>query len=154
MKAIITQFYTAFAELNAEKMTSCYHQNVVFEDPAFGQLKGERASNMWRMFCKSQKEKNFIVTYSDIQSDGKAGSAHWEAQYEFSQTGRKVHNRINAQFEFKDGLIIKHTDDFNLHSWAKQALGFKGYLLGKTSFFQKKLQVQTNSLLNKFENSL
>ncbi|MBL1280981.1 MAG: nuclear transport factor 2 family protein [Fluviicola sp.] len=154
MKAIITQFYTAFSELNPEKMTSSYHKDVVFEDPAFGQLEGKRASNMWRMLCESQKEKNFIVTFSDIQSDDNTGSAYWEAKYEFSKTGRKVHNKIIAQFEFKDGLIIKHTDDFNLHSWAKQALGFKGYLFGRTSFFKKKLQKQTNSLLDRFENSL
>lgn len=146
---LIEKFYASFAALDAEGMASCYHKEIEFEDPAFGVLKGERAANMWRMLCASQKEKEqvFKVVFSDIT----AHSVHWEAFYTFSKTGRKVHNKIDASFEFKDGLILRHTDVFNLRQWAKQALGFKGALLGGTSFFQKKLQAQTNRLLDKFE---
>lgn len=147
MKELIEKFYTAFNNLDAETMVSCYHDKIVFEDPAFGELKGERAKNMWRMLCASQKGKDFTVKSSGITED----SAYWEAFYTFSKTGRKVHNRISAQFEFKDGLIIKHTDFFDLHRWAKQAMGFSGAVLGWSGFFQKKLQKQTNHLLNKFE---
>jgi hypothetical protein len=76
--------------------------------------------------------------------------AYWEALYTFSASGRKVHNKIRAHFEFKDGLILRHTDSFNLHRWASQALGWKGFLLGATSFFKKKLNKQTRRLLVKF----
>jgi len=151
MQKLIHKFYQAFEKLDAETMTSCYHNDVVFEDPAFGVLKGEKAKNMWRMLCTSQKGKNFIVKASKIEANNKNGTAHWEAHYTFSKTGRKVHNIIDAKFEFKDGKIIKHTDYFNLHNWAKQALGFKGLLLGGTNFFKKKLNVQTNQLLSRFE---
>jgi hypothetical protein len=68
----------------------------------------------------------------------------------FSKTGRKVHNKIDATFEFKDGLIIKHTDDFNLHNWAKQAMGIKGLMIGSTRYFSNKLKSTTNALLNKY----
>ncbi len=146
MSSLISDFYQAFHQLDAQKMTSYYHKDVIFEDPAFGILKGKQASAMWHMLCESQKGKDFIVEASDITEN----SAHWEAFYTFSKTGRKVHNKIDATFEFKDGLIIKHTDNFNLHNWAKQAFGLKGWLLGKTSFFKEKLQSQTNSLLNKY----
>ena len=151
MKKTIEKFYQAFHQLDAETMAECYHPEVVFEDPAFGVLHGERAKNMWRMLCHSQKGKDFKITFSNIKSDGTTGSANWEAFYKFSQTGRDVHNIITASFEFKDGKIIKHTDHFNLHTWAKQAMGFKGWLLGGTSFFKKKLNAQTNKLLDKFE---
>ncbi|MCB9223849.1 MAG: nuclear transport factor 2 family protein [Crocinitomicaceae bacterium] len=144
---IITEFYQAFKDLDAEKMISFYSYNVIFEDPAFGRLNGERAANMWRMLIESQKGKDFVVEFSHVTEN----SAHWEAHYTFSQTGRKVHNIISAQFEIQNGKITKHTDHFNLHAWAKQALGFKGWLLGGTRFFQKKLQAQTNRLLDKFE---
>lgn len=147
MEKVIEKFYNAFNKLDAEKMSECYHNEIIFEDPAFGVLKGEKAKNMWRMLCASQKNKEFIVTYSNITNS----SANWEAQYYFSQTGKKVHNIITAKFEFKDGLIIKHADDFDLHKWAKQALGFKGFLLGGTGFFKKKLNAQTNNLLAKYE---
>ncbi|MBO3697442.1 nuclear transport factor 2 family protein [Roseivirga sp. E12] len=151
MKELIDKFYTAFANLDAEVMASCYHTNIVFYDPGFGTLKGKRASNMWRMLCSNQKGKGLKVTHSNVMADATKGSAHWEAHYTFSKTGRKVHNIIDAEFEFKDGLIIKHTDTFNLHRWSGQALGFQGQLLGWTGFFKKKLQAQTNRLLDKFE---
>lgn len=149
MKTIIEQFYTSFQDLDAEKMVSFYHDAVVFEDPAFGKLHGEHAKNMWRMLCENAVDLS--VGFSDVVAGSNKVTAHWEAQYTFSQTGKKVHNIINATFEFKDGKIIKHTDNFNLHKWAKQAMGFKGLLLGATIFFKKKLQEQTNKLLCEFE---
>ena len=151
MNSIISNFYAAFAELDAEGMVAYYHDDIVFQDPAFGQQKGERAKNMWRMLCQSQKGKDFRMEYSDVTSKGIYARAHWEAHYNFSQTGRRVHNKIDASFKFKDGLIVQHDDSFNLHAWAKQALGFKGIVLGGTSFFQRKLNAQTNAMLSKFE---
>ncbi len=151
MKSLITEFYDAFDSLDAERMAKCYHEDVVFHDPAFGTLKGVHAGNMWRMLCESQKGKDFTVAFSNIEGDQKSGSASWEAIYTFSQTGRKVHNKIKAEFTFKDGKIKTHTDHFDLKKWAKQALGLKGALLGGTGFFQKKLHQQTNGLLAKWE---
>ena len=151
MKHIIEDFYKAFNDGNVEQMVSHYHDNIVFEDPAFGQLKGERAKNMWRMLRGSQKGREFNVVASAIEANDQTGKARWDAHYHFSKTGRKVHNIIHAEFEFKDGKIIKHTDTFDLHRWAKQAMGFKGWLLGGTGFFKKKLMAQTNGLLDKFE---
>ncbi len=148
MKKLIETFYTGLRDLDADKMVSCYHKDVVFEDPAFGKLEGDRAKNMWRMLC--QNAKNFKVEFSEVEANDQKGSAHWEAWYTFSKTGRPVHNRIDAQFEFKDGKIIKHTDHFNLHRWASQAMGWKGQLLGGTGFFQKKMIQQTNQMLDKF----
>jgi ketosteroid isomerase-like protein len=146
----IRAFYEAFRMLKAEEMVSYYHPDVVFEDPAFGQLKGERAKNMWRMLCESQKGKNFEVTYSNIRMVDGEGHAVWHAKYVFSRTNRPVHNRIKSRIIFKDGLIIKHTDHFNLHRWARQALGLKGKLLGWTMTFKSGLQKQTNKLLDKY----
>lgn len=133
-------------------MAACYHQDIVFEDPAFGILKGEKVKNMWRMLCTNSKDLEII--FSEVEANESIGKAHWEARYTFSQTGRKVQNVIEAEFVFKDGKIIKHNDSFDLHKWAKQALGFKGLLLGGTSFFKKKLNQQTNSLLSKFEQNM
>ncbi len=150
MKQVVEDFYTAFSKLDAEEMVKHYHPDVIFEDPAFGVLEGERAKNMWRMLCHSQKGKDFRITFDNITVDGNQARAHWEAFYTFSQTGKKVHNVITAQFEIKDGLVIKHTDTFNLHTWAKQAMGFKGWLIGSTSFFKSKLHATTNKLLDKY----
>ncbi|WP_243878642.1 nuclear transport factor 2 family protein [Winogradskyella pelagia] len=152
MEVLIEKFYSGFARLDADTMISCYHPNITFEDPAFGVLIGENAKSMWQMLCDSQKGKNFRITYSNIKANLNDGEAQWEAHYTFSKTHRKVHNKINAQFKFKDGLIINHQDNFNLHTWAKQALGFKGLLIGSTGFFKKQLQMQTNKALRNYIN--
>lgn len=151
MKEIIEKFYQAFENLDAEGMIECYHEEIVFEDPAFGILRFEKAKNMWRMLCNSQKGKGFKIITSDIEFINQKGLAHWEAYYTFSKTGRQVHNVVNAEFEFKDGKIINHLDKFDLYRWSRQALGFSGLLLGWTPFFKKKLNAQTNRLLSRFE---
>tara|TARA_B100000508_G_C11463938_1_gene280571 strand:- start:245 stop:721 length:477 start_codon:yes stop_codon:yes gene_type:complete len=151
VEKLIAHFYESFANLHAEEMAKCYHNEVVFEDPAFGVLKGERARNMWRMLCESQQDKGMKITYSGIKANETQGEAQWTALYTFSKTGRFVKNKIHARFEFKDGLIIKHTDHFNLYSWSGQALGIPGYFIGWTDYFKKKLQAQTNNMLNKYE---
>lgn len=151
MENLIVSFYTAFQDLDAETMANCYHDDVIFEDPAFGILKGQRAGNMWRMLCATQKGKDFKLTYSKVKSDEKIGSAQWEAFYTFTKTNRKIHNTVYAQFEFHEGKFIKHVDDFDLYSWSKQALGFKGAVLGKTLFFKNKIRYNTHRMLNKFE---
>lgn len=144
---VITKFYSAFQNKDAETMVKCYHDDIVFSDPAFGILTGNRAKMMWKMLCKSDDLKIDFNVKNESQEEG---AASWEAYYTFSQTGRKVHNIIEAKFEIKDGKIIKHTDSFELHRWAKQALGFKGFLIGGTNFFKNKLQEQTNKLLDKY----
>ncbi len=149
---IIEQFYEAFQKADAEKMTNCYHDEVVFEDPAFGILEGDRAKNMWRMLCESSKDLKIEISNVKIKND--SATAHWEAHYTFSRTGRKVHNIIDATFKLKDGKIVEHIDTFNLHKWAKQALGLKGTILGGTSFFREKLNTQVNNLLTKYEKKI
>ncbi len=144
---LLTQFYTAFKNKDYSGMKKCYHNDIVFEDPAFGVLKAERVSYMWEMLC--QNGKDLTLEFSNIEANETSAKAHWEAKYTFSATGRKVHNSIEANFEFKDGLIIKHTDNFNFSSWAKQALGIVGVVFGKTTFFQNIFQKQANSLLDK-----
>lgn len=145
----VYRFYAAFREADADKMIDEYHNDIEFCDPAFGTLKGKEAGMMWQMLC--HQAKDLVIDFSDIKIKGDRGSARWEAKYTFSQTSRKVHNIIRADFEFLDGKIVKHTDDFDLHKWASQALGLKGKLLGWTVFFQKGLQKQTRKALEKYQ---
>lgn len=137
------------ASSDIEGMLSCYDNDILFEDPAFGKLQGDRAKNMWRMLLSNNKAK-IKVNFSDVEATEKSGSANWIAEYNFNQTGRDVHNVISATFEFRNNKIIKHTNHFNLHMWSKQALGFSGYLIGWTPFFKKKLQKITNEKLSRF----
>jgi ketosteroid isomerase-like protein len=140
--ALITEFYTAFANHDYNRMAACYHEEIEFSDPAFGTLKGDQAKTMWKMLLERSGGKLKVV-FRDVTPN----SAHWEAFYVFSKTGRNIHNKIDARFEFKDGKIYRHHDHFDLWAWSRQALGLSGLLLGHTSFFRNKLQAQTRKLL-------
>jgi ketosteroid isomerase-like protein len=145
----IKRFYTAFANGDATSMTACYHDDIEFTDPAFGALKGDEAKSMWRMLL-SRGDSKPEIKFSNVSADEKYGKADWVAKYNYGPQKRKVVNNITARFAFKDGKIIKHTDDFDLYKWSQQALGASGYLLGWSSFMKNKIQKTTNGLLRKF----
>jgi hypothetical protein len=145
----ILNFYRAFAKSDAAQMCACYHPNIQFNDPAFGLLKGEEVCQMWKMLIE-RSNGNLKIDFSEIMANEHLGSARWIATYRFSKTNREVINTIAAQFHFKDGLIIKHTDDFDVWKWSKQALGIKGLLLGWTGFMQQKIQNQARLSLRTY----
>ncbi|OOG69953.1 nuclear transport factor 2 family protein [Flavobacterium sp. A45] len=147
---LIFKFYTAFAKADTKTMCECYHANIQFQDPAFGILKDNDVCKMWNMLIDKSKG-NIKIEFSDVKADDYSGTAKWIATYNFSKTNRKVVNVIYAQFQFKDNLIIRHTDNFDLWKWSKQALGFKGLLLGWTGFMQKQIQKQVIFSLNNYK---
>lgn len=144
----IESFYTAFQERDAETMANAYHPNATFSDPVF-ELRGDEIGDMWRMFCTNGDDLH--VTFSDPMADDARGTARWAARYTFKPTGRPVHNVIDAEFAFKDGLVVAHRDSFDLPSWARQALGWKGALLGRTGFLQKRIRQQARGQLERFQ---
>ena len=145
---LITKFYRAFQKGDAQSMIDCYHSNIEFHDPAFGPLEGEEAKNMWKMLVS--RAKDLEISFYDVETDGETGSATWEAKYTFSKTNRKVHNIIQARFEFKEGKIIKHRDHFNIWKWCGMALGPMGWLLGWSNLLQSRIRKQSLQLLQKF----
>lgn len=144
----VQDFYSAFQLKDADTMIKYYSDDIIFNDPAFGELKGDEAKSMWKMLCASSKDLS--ISFEILGSENENVKARWIADYTFSKTSRKVHNVIDAVFTFDKGQIIEHRDNFNLHRWATQAMGWKGRLLGSTSFFKKKLNEQTKYLLNQF----
>ena len=135
---LIDRFYGAFARKDADDMVDCYHREVVFSDPVFGELKGERACSMWRMLCA--RAKDLQLEHSGVVADDETGRAHWEARYTFTGTGRKVHNVIDARFRFADGKIIRHDDTFDLWRWSGMALGPVGKVFGWLPPLQRSIQ--------------
>lgn len=131
---LIEKFYSSFKNLDAAGMTSCYHPEIVFSDPVFGRLSGADASTMWKMLCS--RATDLKISFTDVRANDTTGTAHWEAQYKFSKTGRSVRNVIEASFAFRDGQIIKHNDSFSLWKWSSMALGPTGFLLGWTPFLR------------------
>lgn len=147
--ALVKQFYTAFQNKDAVFMASCYHENASFEDEVFT-LNGDDIGCMWTMLCA--RGKDMTMTFRDVTQHATGQiTCHWEPIYTFSGTGRKVHNRIDTVMEFKDGKIWKQKDTFSFYSWASQALGLPGILLGWTPFLKSKVQRTANKSLEDFK---
>ena len=146
--ALLTRFYSAFQQKDADAMVACYAPDVRFSDPVFPDLVSERARGMWRMLVG--RGKDLRLEFSGIEADDRQGRAHWEAWYTFTATGRKVHNVIDDTFTFRDGLIATHTDRFDLYRWTRHALGTKGTLLGWTPFVQQAIRRQADTALTRF----
>ncbi len=144
--ALIERFYRAFQARDGAGMAACHHPDIVFSDPAFGELRGGEAGAMWAMLCS--RARDLQVDVSDVRADDAGGSAHWEARYTFTQTGRPVHNVIDATFAFRDGLIVRHADTFDFWRWSRQALGAAGLLLGWTPFLRNKVRATARGALS------
>jgi ketosteroid isomerase-like protein len=145
--ALITRFYTAFSRRDHAAMAACYHPQAHFIDAVFD-LHGAQVGAMWRMLC--ERGTDLRLDFREVAADDRLGSAHWEAWYSFSATGRKVHNVIEASFEFQDGLILRHRDAFSFWRWSRQALGAPGLLLGWSGFLRRKVQATAAQGLEKF----
>jgi ketosteroid isomerase-like protein len=148
--ALLTRFYEAFQRADADAMVACYAPDVEFSDVIFTHLTGEQASDMWRMLCRLVGDLQ--VSFRDIQADDTHGSAHWEAHYKYS-TGKRVHNIVDASFEFRDGLIVKHHDAFDLWRWSSMAIGMKGRFLGWLPFVHKAIRQQAAERLKAFRSA-
>lgn len=130
-------------------MADCYAGNAVFNDEAFVNLNAAEVRAMWKMLIQRGGD-TLNLTFEHVTANEREGSADWTARYIFSQTGRKVVNVIHARFEFENGKIVRHTDQFDFYKWSKQALGLTGLLLGKFGFFKKKVQAGARKSLEAF----
>jgi ketosteroid isomerase-like protein len=145
---VIQRFYSAFQKRDAAGMVACYAPAVRFSDPVFTDLQGARAGAMWTMLC--ERGKDLRIEFRDVRADDRNGSAHWDAWYTFTGTGRAVHNSIDASFEFENGRIVQHVDRFDLHRWAGQALGLPGQLLGWTPMLQNRIRAMGAQNLDRY----
>lgn len=149
MLQLLLVFFNAFKNKDVDKMVSCYHPDIMYTDPAFGVLYGADVKTMWQMLCKNAKDLD--LDYWNIHKHRNGAGASYEAWYTFKKTGRAVYNVVDSTFEFAEGKIIKQRDDYDVHHWARQALGLPGVILGGTGFFKKRLQGETADLLKEFK---
>src|SRR5690349_328539 len=121
---LIESFYEAFRSGDYRSMQNCYHPEATFRDPVFTSLNSAEVKAMWQMLLTAARDLK--ISYSNVKATDDSGSAHWEAWYTFSRTGRKVHNVIDATMQFRDGKIWHHNDHFDFWRWSRQALGGSG----------------------------
>lgn len=148
----IEAFYAAFARLDGEAMQRFYAEGARFDDEAFSLSGPREIGGMWRMLCDATKSKPESKAHWKLEVSAITDrSAHWDAHYLFSATGRSVINRIDAEFEFDaNGLITKHRDRFDFWAWSRQALGAPGLLLGWSPFLRSKVRAQAAANLKRY----
>lgn len=129
-------------------MQALYHPEARFSDPVFQNLNAAEVKAMWQMLLTASKDLR--VTYCEVEEAEVKGTCRWDAWYTFSRSGRSVHNRIQASFEFRDGLIYRHTDYFDFWRWARQALGVSGLLLGWLPFLKNTVRRTARKSLDTF----
>jgi ketosteroid isomerase-like protein len=150
----IETLYGAFQRLDADAMAACYSPDARFEDEVFTLAGRREVAAMWRMLCESVKAQGgegWQLQWDGVRTDGVAGAARWEARYKFSATGRPVHNRISAAFEFDgEGRILRHRDRFDFWRWSRQALGTPGLFLGWTPQLRAAVRKKARASLDRF----
>jgi ketosteroid isomerase-like protein len=137
-REVAQTFYSRFQARDGAGMAALYAKQARFSDPAFTDLDGEGAGAMWTML--TTRGKDLTLTFEILEATESTATVNWIATYTFSPTGRKVVNDIIAKLEVSDGKILRHTDSFDFYSWAKQALGLIGLLLGWTDFIKGKVK--------------
>ncbi|MGA7688292.1 MAG: nuclear transport factor 2 family protein [Jiangellales bacterium] len=146
---VVDEFYRALARRDGEAMASCYHDDVVFEDPVFGVLRGGDARDMWRMLCSGGTD--LTVTHRVLESTPTTATTAWVADYTFPRTGRHVRNDVTAQMSIADDRIVDHRDSFSLWGWSAQALGPLGRLLGWTPVITTRVRATSTASLTSFQ---
>jgi ketosteroid isomerase-like protein len=147
---LIAQFYAAFQSKDYKAMQAAYHPQATFKDPVFGPLQCNEVRAMWQMLTMASADLRISV--EPIDASEHQGSCVWEARYTFSRTGKPVHNIVKTTFQFREGLIIAHEDNFDFWRWARQAFGVTGLLIGWTSVFHDKISSMALAGLKKFMN--
>jgi ketosteroid isomerase-like protein len=147
-RALIRTLYDSLDRHDGEGMAACYAPTAQFRDPAFGELSGAEAGDMWRML--TGRAEDLSVELADHDANDETGTAHWIAHYTFTDTGRPVVNDVRARFRFAAGLIVEHVDEFSFFAWSRQALGPLGLALGWTPLLPILVRRRTRGRLDAF----
>jgi ketosteroid isomerase-like protein len=144
---LIRELYEAMDRHDGDAMAKLYAPDGRFRDPAFGELTGAEAGDMWRML--TGRSEDLRVELAEHEADGDTGTARWIATYTF-RTGRPVTNDIRAEFRFRDGKITEHRDSFSFWRWSRQALGPVGLALGWTPLLRAAVRKRARADLADF----
>lgn len=138
---LLTRLFQYLNNHDVEGMAACYHEDARFRDIAFT-LEGRRQIHaMWDMICSVNDEgveSDIVVTVEELNANDSSGHAVIVDDYTFRDTKRKVLNRIESRFQFRDGLIYRHDDACDAVCWARQAFGgVSGFVAGHVGFVRR-----------------
>jgi len=151
-KKVLDRFFTSLANRDADAMNACYNPEIIYMDPIIGVLKSTDVFAMWEMITEDTPD--FSVSYNEPEDRGDGyWICQWRFSYRYPETNRKVINDIKAFMKVEDGKITEHSDAYSFLAWTKKAYGLKGWLLGRSGFFRKKMRTSSMKRLSDYINS-
>ena len=142
---LLKQLYTALNRHTSDAMMECYAPEATFRDIAFDLHGQAKICAMWAMIC----ETDIRVEFELVDVGAETAVANYIARYTFSESGRRVDNRIQSHFRFAGGRIVSQIDNCDARLWAAMAIGgVPGFLAGHFRFLRS---WKANSLLRQFE---
>jgi len=149
---LLQRLFTGLNQHDHEVMAACYHLRATFTDIAFD-LRGRKEIHaMWHMICAPDDRTSDIrATCNVVHADDLRGQVSLVDDYTFSSTGRRVHNVIDSNLRFEDGMIIQQHDVCDARAWAAMALpGVGGFLAGRFRILRSfKAQQMLKNFVNK-----
>lgn len=122
---LLEKLFTCLNNKDHAGMAKCYQPDAIFKDIAFDLHGQKQIHAMWHMISESDLKATFKI----IEVNDDIGRVQLIDDYTFRDTGRPVHNEIQSDFRFRDGLIIEHLDSCDSLKWGIQALGpAKGFI--------------------------
>ena len=129
-------------------MNNFLAENIIFEDPAFGILKGEKVKMMWQFLTEQAKDFSLQFEILNISSNKVLSTS--TVSYTFSATKQTITNVITTTFTVENDKIVHQVDDFDLKKWSKQAFGNTLGGIGGGFLFKIAFQKKSNAILNDY----
>ena len=126
--SVIRELYEALDRHDGEAMARLYAPDGRFKDPAFGELSGAEAGDMWRML--TGRAEDLKRRARRALGRGRHGHRPLDRHATRSARAGRWSTTSTPRFRFRDGLIVEHEDSFSFWRWARQALGPAGLMLG------------------------
>ncbi|KAG8751620.1 hypothetical protein FRC14_007723 [Serendipita sp. 396] len=168
---LVEKYLAAYKAYDLAAMDACTDPEFTFSDPAFPSLNckyeprsswpighpnfvsvAKQAKGMFSMFVNNREKNKMELEYKDIKKgiNDLTYTATYTVRYIF--TGRPVTNVIQSTFTISptSNLLLSQVDAFPFYTWAKQALGLPGLLLGWTGYLQSQVQHNAGQSLEKY----
>ena len=143
----IIHFLDSFSKRDFEEMNRMYSDDIVFFDPKVGLLREGIAKKLWKY--QYENVNNFSFSFGEvIQVDEEYYTCENIILYRHPQTKRKIKDKRKSYFRMENGKIVEQSDAFKFYAWNRQAFGIMGWVLGWSTFFQKRVK---NNILSSLQ---
>ena len=142
---IVEQFYAALNAKDLLTLRSLYHPKAEYNDEIFS-LNYKEILALW--YSSMQPEMELVAEVHSIDQQKESIVTHWTISYTIASINKRITLDEVGRFEFQDGLIIRHTDEYSFYRWCAQAFGVAGMLASWSKWLRKKVRNQAYSSIN------